>query len=297
MQLLTSPWAEEFDRFCASIQRHGTLVAPFVGKGPLQRLASKLKSISRPRIELLTNLAVDSLLQGTVDLRAIADFCREVPSTTVRRLPGLHAKAYIADDHLAIITSGNLTQRSLFQNYEYGVLITETSLIQQILRDLSEYGSLGIEVSTIVLDELADITASLQDKQIEALQSARASAKTELEYQFEAARESLRMLRAKQGETTNSIFARTILHVLRKGPLSTSEIHPIVSAIHPDLCDDTIDRVINGVHFGKRWKHMVRNAQQALKARRVIEYREGKWSLAVSGQNHEVLVMPTGLTP
>jgi hypothetical protein len=45
------------------------------------------------------------------------------------------------------------------------------------------------------------------------------------------------------------------------------------------MCDDSIDRVIDGVHFGKKWKHMVRNTQQFLKSRREIELREGLWRL------------------
>ncbi|MCX7838180.1 MAG: hypothetical protein N2559_01805, partial [Anaerolineae bacterium] len=38
-------------------------------------------------------------------------------------------------------------------------------------------------------------------------------------------------------------------------------------------------QVINGVHFGKRWKHMVRNAQQSLKKRGVINYDGRRWFL------------------
>ena len=43
-----------------------------------------------------------------------------------------------------------------------------------------------------------------------------------------------------------------------------------VAAIHPDLCDDSVDRVINGIHFGKKWKHAVRTAQQSLKNKGTI---------------------------
>lgn len=84
------------------------------------------------------------------------------------------------------------------------------------------------------------------------------------------------------GKTINSIFAETILYLLRtRGALSTAELHPLVQNIHPDICDDSIDRVINDQHFGKKWKHLVRNAQQSLKANGVIALREGKWCLTV----------------
>ncbi len=87
--------------------------------------------------------------------------------------------------------------------------------------------------------------------------------------------------RIKEGKTINAIFSDTILYFLeKKGALSTEEIHPLIQAMHPDICDDSIDRVINGQHFGKRWKHLVRNAQQALKKRGLIFLKNNKWHLA-----------------
>jgi len=41
-----------------------------------------------------------------------------------------------------------------------------------------------------------------------------------------------------------------------------------------------VDRVIEGRHFGKRWKHQVRSAQQHLKAAGLVELVEGRWCLA-----------------
>jgi len=84
-----------------------------------------------------------------------------------------------------------------------------------------------------------------------------------------------------QGRTINAIFSETIRYLLKtKGPLSTEELHPFIQNIHPDICDDTIDRVINGQHFGKKWKHLVRNAQQYLKGTGAIVLEHGKWRLA-----------------
>lgn len=52
---------------------------------------------------------------------------------------------------------------------------------------------------------------------------------------------------------SNEIFSNTILYLLKKrNGLSTYEMHPRIQEIHPDICDDSIDRVINGQHFGKK---------------------------------------------
>lgn len=59
-------------------------------------------------------------------------------------------------------------------------------------------------------------------------------------------------------------------------------MHPRIQALLPDLCDDQTDRVIDGKHFGKLWKHHVRSAQQHLKRAGIITYKGGLWVLTAS---------------
>jgi hypothetical protein len=56
-------------------------------------------------------------------------------------------------------------------------------------------------------------------------------------------------------------------------------LHPLIQQLHPDICDDSIDRVIDGVHFGKRWKHHVRSAQSHLKADGKIRTDGERWHI------------------
>ena len=142
-------------------------------------------------------------------------------------------------------------------------------------------------MSLAELDELAEIARRLRVKHAAALYAERGRANREFQEELENAHEALLNLRAKPGESVNSIFARTILSILKQGPLSTREMQPIVQGIHPDICDDSIDRVINGVHFGKRWKHWVRRAQQHLRTQGRIEYADGQWRLAQEGRSGE----------
>ena len=277
MQTISSPWAETFEAFARSIRNRAIVVAPFITKQPLKRFASLLDANSLPQIDLLTNLKEESLLQGSVDSNAIAQFCREVPNTTVQHLPGLHAKAYVADEHTAIITSGNFTNGSLYRNYEYGIRVDDADIVRKIANDLREYGNLGAEVSLEELDHLAEVTETLRKKHSDALNSVRPDIKQEFEKELELTRYSILQLRGKPGETTNSIFMRTILYLLRDGPMTTAELHSHIQNIHPDLCDDSIDRVINGIRHGKRWKHLVRAAQKHLKDRYMIDRSGRMW--------------------
>ena len=277
--MLTAPWGESFEAFARAIERSALLVSPFIGGRPLERLTSILNRENPPRIDVLTNLAPDNLIQGSTDPRALAVFCTTMPDVRVRHLPGLHAKVYVADDKLAIVTSSNLTESGLNRNYEYGIQIAETVLVRRIRKDLEGYGNLGVPVSLGELEEFARISEQLRERQSQVLASARASLRREFAMRVEAAHEALRQLRASPGEPTNSIFARTIVYLLRDSALSTEQLHPLIQRIHPDLCDDSIDRIINGVHFGKRWKHRVRSAQQRLKTQGRITLAGGRWHL------------------
>ena len=279
VELIRSPWAEDFADFGRAVRSEAILAAPFIGAKPLAELSALFNIDQPPQVELITNLAPDNLLHGTVDVAAIAQFRRAWPKVTVRNLTSLHAKAYVADENLAIITSGNMTQASLHNNQEYGVKITDPETVRQIAADLREYGSLGTEYSLSELEEVAEITRNLRAKYTAALRTARHRAARELRAELAAARKALYNLRAKDGEAENAIFARTILYALKPGPLATAEMHPIIAGLQPDLCDDAVYRVIDGIRRGRRWKHMVRRAQQSLKDRGQIEYAAGKWHL------------------
>ena len=195
MQPISSPWATTFESFAKSIRSRGIIVAPFITEQPLQRFASLLNANNLPQISLLTNLREESLLQGSVDSKAIAQFCQEIPTTTVRHLPGLHAKAYVADEHTATITSGNFTNGSLYRNYEYGIRVHDTDTVRKIADDLQEYGNLGAVVSYEELDHLAKATEILRNKYSEILNSVRPDIQQEFERELEMTRESILQLR------------------------------------------------------------------------------------------------------
>ena len=280
MQPITSPWSNVFDEFVRTSNSSLLIASPFITRGPLERLAEFLAQPKAMQVKILTNLAIDSMLQGATDPSALLDFCSAVPSTEVRHLPGLHAKVYIADDHSAIISSSNLTVGGLYNNYEYGILLSEPSLVSAIANDLEGYGKLGAQINLIDLVELANAVKELQARHSHLVSSSRKQLRREFQDKLDEANESLLILRAKSSQSTNAIFSQTILYLLKKGPQATRQLHPLIQQIHPDLCDDSIDRVINEVRFGKRWKHMVRNAQQSLKEQGLIRFDGGKWRLA-----------------
>src|SRR6185437_12471860 len=182
---------------------------------------------------------------------------------------------------MAIITSGNLTEPGLCGNIEYGVALRGDATVREVRTDLERYGKLGASIS---LDDVSALAVELQELRIlfqRAQGSIRAKARKAFRQKLESARNQMLRQRAK-GKTTHAIFSDTILFLLAKGSLRTDQLHARVKLLQPDLCDDSIDRVIDGGHFGKKWKHHVRNAQQALKKQGKIRFDNGLWYLVPS---------------
>lgn len=284
-RLLHSPWTVAFDSLLSSVRDDLLLACPFVTRFATERI---LKHLNRARVRgsvrlrLITDLRPESSLAGSMDLEAVGELGKEVPGFKLTHLPSLHAKVYVADRRAAIVTSGNLTESGLRGNVEYGLAIADRSTVERIRTDLEGYASLGAEVS---VGDVAAFSAEIRDlKKLfrEAERSVRREAQRAFKERLASAHTALMRHRAK-GKTTHAIFSDTLRFLLSKGPLRTEELHPMVQLLHPDLCDDSIDRVIDGVSFGKKWKHFVRTAQQHLKRRGEIEFDGARWRITVQG--------------
>jgi len=238
---------------------------------------------SRVQVKVLTNLSTNNVLGVSTDPGTLITLMDAVPYTQVSHLLCLHAKVYVADESEAIVTSGNLTNKGMFHNYEYGVRITDAALVHQIREDLKRCADLGSIVPRPELEHMAQTASELRELSQRIEREAKKPLRDEFRRRMGKAETELMEIRAS-GKTTNGIFADTIVYLLRKyGPMRTIELHPRIQQLHPDLCDDSIDRVIKDVHFGKKWKHYVRNAQQYLKQRSVIGFDGTKWYLIQGG--------------
>ena len=287
LETVSAHWQDTFERLVGNIQEYGLFVSPYITSTPIELVVQVLQGngvTSDVRLDVLTALSVDNVLRGSTDPAALAFLMDAIPHTRVMYLPRLHAKVFIADESEAIVTSANLTESGLSLNYEYGVRTTDSALVCRIRDDLLAYGGLGSVVPRPEVEQLAQTASDLKDLSRRIEREARRALREEYRRRVGEAEVELMEIRASD-KSTNGIFADTILYLLRKyGPLSTLQLHPLIQQIHPDLCDDSIDRVIKGVHFGKKWKHYVRNAQQSLRQRgqivrdgqcwRVIDYDE-----------------------
>jgi len=231
-------------------------------------------------IMLLTDLSPLNVAQGSTSPEAIQSLIEAFPQVTIRHLPRLHAKVYVADLKQAIVTSGNLTSGGLDLNYEYGLVLDQTPTVEIIRNDITEYAGLGAIIGLERIVTYRQVAEQARVAFREQQMTVSRSTRKLFEEALRDADDELIKLRVAEGPI-HTVFARTIMYLLRReGSLTTERLHPMVQKIHPDLCDDDVDRVINGVRFGKKWKHAVRTAQQQLKKRGLIELQDGLWKLS-----------------
>ncbi|MDT8412395.1 MAG: phospholipase D-like domain-containing protein [Vicingaceae bacterium] len=228
------------------------------------------------RFTFLTNLSPKNIIQGSNNPKVFENLNAEIQNLNIWHLPKLHAKVYISDQKKSIITSGNLTNGGLFSNFEYGIQINEKIETQKIYQDINQYCQLGSLIEKDTLKSLIEISSQIT-KQIPKLES---NISSEIKHLLESAQNELVKDRLNVGAVHN-VFSKTILYVLEKQPqgLKTEEIHQEIKEIHPDLCDDMVDRIIDGKSFGKKWKHAVRTSQQHLKKSGSIILENEKWRL------------------
>ena len=286
--LVKSPWEETFLGLVSIVRKNLLLVSPFVKSQPTQRIVSELARRgvhTQVRVVALTNLRPESALNGATDLEAIVDLGKALPLFELTHLPGLHAKVYVADDQSAVVTSANLTEPGINRNLEYGVALTDPTLVRQVRKDFENYALLGARILPADVEDLLTEINELKVLFREAERSIRSQARRAFKEKLKTTQNQLLRHQAR-GKTTQGMLCDAILFSLAKGPLRTDELHPLVQQLQPDLCNDSIDRVIDGVHFGKRWKHHVRSAQQYLKRTGRVRYDGGLWHL-VSGKKFD----------
>ncbi|MCD6239556.1 MAG: NgoFVII family restriction endonuclease [Thermotogae bacterium] len=278
---MLSPWKNEFIDVISKTRKELFMFSPFINVEGVRILSDAVQTKSSIEISLITNLTPQNIVNGITEPAALLELYKQFTQVKVSSLGRLHAKVYVIDNKIGIITSANLTSGGLINNFEYGVLINNKSIISTIKEDMLKYYSLGNILDKNLLEKINEETNKLcrirnkTDDLIKNTKLAQLLRKSIESLDFELLRN-----RIKEGKTINAIFSDTILYLLKKkGSLSTDELHPLIQAIHPDICDDSIDRVINGQHFGKKWKHLVRDAQQSLKKKGLIYLRGEKWHL------------------
>ncbi len=227
----------------------------------------------------ITDLSISNMVEGVTDPRALLTLCMSLPRMEIRHLPRLHAKVFVADLSHAIVTSSNLTDSGLLRNFEYGMLIANEPVVDQIRTDLLMYGDLGSVIEIGTLKAFASTVEDLRDIKARTERTVNAKLSREFRRRFHAATQEMLATRVTHA-SSHGVFAKTILYLLQRGAQDTRAIYREVKRIHPDLCDDNVKLVIGGEMWNQaKWRHQVRHAQLHLRRTGRIRRNAGKWSL------------------
>ncbi len=279
LRLHTTPLRNGLKHVLDSVDHDLVIASPYIKASEAKWVCDELErrnSTSPIRFQLLTDVRSANVLSGSLDIEALSLFSRRMPASVVVNLPRLHAKVYVADHSCALVTSANLTPSGMDFNFEFGVESRDLEFVGKVRAELESYSRLGNVLSAQSISELQGIADDLTVE----YQRVQKSAATGLKRRFAAKLRSANygFLQAQVGtRPAQSVFAEAILYALGAAPMSTVELHPKIQGLLPDLCDDSVELVINGQHFGKRWKHAVRNAQQYLKRTGQIVFDGKRW--------------------
>lgn len=281
MRLVSREGRQYLNKVIDSANRHLLICSPFITSVEMSRVIEKLQAkvdFNAMSVDVMTDLRPDSVLTGSLHVQALLDLLDAGCRVNITALARVHAKVYLADTNVAWIISANLTTAGLEHNLEYGVLINDPPVAASILQDMREYAQLGTVATRLQVQNYLTATETLRKDYETYRRTSERTFRQQFRERLEEA--SVEAIRLQIGSrSTHAVFADAIVFLLRSGPMTTTEMHPKIQVLLPELCDDQRDRVIDGRHFGKLWKHHVRTAQQHLKRTGAIDYHNGTWKL------------------
>jgi hypothetical protein len=256
-----------------------TIASPFITSSGADSITKLISADLREngRLNIITDLSPAHVCDGALEPVALQHMMAATANAYLWHIPRFHAKIYLADHTRAIVTSGNLTTGAFYRNVEYGFEINDSELVTLIDDDLTDTISLGVNVGAEQLAEYVDVAINVRERFRQQQTTVDPALKRAFTNAIQTAEDDLIRFRLAGG-AMHRVFAKTIVYLLRKyGPLRTSALHEHIQRLHPDLCDDSVDRVIDGKHYGKKWKHAVRTAQQQNKRLGLIRNEGELW--------------------
>jgi phosphatidylserine/phosphatidylglycerophosphate/cardiolipin synthase-like enzyme len=278
LNTLQRGWSDKLAQLVSSTKSELIISSPFVSETGVRFIIDNLTDEFKNKglIRFVTNLSRNNMRQGVTNPSAFRKLFENVRLVQMFHLPRLHAKVYIRDNVEAIVTSGNLTNNGLFSNFEYGVCVNDRNEVSTIKNDITDYSNIG------TLLNLEDIITygKLFDK-VEQLRNAHEKqyvSNQQLVHAINQADDELIKLKLADGKI-HPIFEQTILYLLKKyGALEQTAINKLIKDIHPELCGNE-NRIINGVTFGKKWKHIARTSMQNLVRKNLVQHTDEKWDI------------------
>jgi len=133
MQILKTPWKNNLMELVSQSKKSIKITSPFVKENICNELLSNKNRDTS--LELITSFKLMNIYSGSLDLGGLENVLKN--KGIVRNFAKLHSKIYIFDDTKVIISSGNLTNGGLVNNYEYGIYTENAEIVSKVVKDFS----------------------------------------------------------------------------------------------------------------------------------------------------------------
>lgn len=164
-------WRPQLERLVRGVKAELLIVCPFIKSDEVDFISGCL-SAACADVRVLTDLRMDSVVAGALDVKALLTLGQLSIDKQVLTLPGLHAKVFIADRKRAIVTSANLTRSGLDHNREYGVVVSGAKMVGRVRGDMERWMRAGFAVDNARLEKIAQLSRRAVKKKANGLNSA-----------------------------------------------------------------------------------------------------------------------------
>jgi phosphatidylserine/phosphatidylglycerophosphate/cardiolipin synthase-like enzyme len=159
MEIITNPWKDMFLDLISSSENSIKIATPFIKEDICDDIIKTKQKNSK--LELITSFKLINIYLGAVDIKGIEKIIKN--NGIVKNFPKLHAKIYIFDDKEAVITSSNLTNGGLINNYEFGIYLNkkdEKGVVTQTVKEFNNISN-NDNVGKIKLDDINTVAEIL----------------------------------------------------------------------------------------------------------------------------------------
>jgi hypothetical protein len=159
---IRSPWRERLLTALAQVRHELLMVGPYIKDDVITLVKEVLQARADHQplsVRVITRTLPDDFLSGASDIAALQHllaWSEELLGShvEVRAINNVHAKVWVFDSDLAFVGSGNATFSGLDANLEYGIAVSEPSVIARILQDWQEWWEQAAPLNAEMLDEL-----------------------------------------------------------------------------------------------------------------------------------------------
>lgn len=245
MKLCKRPIRETIADIILATQKNLLVATPYIKLSEAEWIINLIMgnrpSLAGVQATVLTDIRSNSVLDGSLDVEALLALSTRCFARVVT-LPRLHAKVYVADSRLALVTSANLTPSGLDGNIEYGICIDIPEYVAGVRADFEAYSRVGNALAPSVLSHLTSVAREVR-KSYRAVQST-AQRSLKQEFNRELRKADRVFLEAQVGSrTASSLFSEAILYILSASPMAIRKLHPQVQRLLPDLCNDEVELI------------------------------------------------------